>query len=264
MSTVSDVIAFLETFAPPNLAEDWDNVGLLIGRQAASVETLMTCLTLTPDVAAEAIVNGAQMIVTHHPLMFRAIRKITNSTTEGELLLQLIESGIAVYSPHTCFDSASAGINRQLSEMFELKNIQPIRPSGSNPEEGSGRWGQLNELTRLEDFLLKVKVAIRAEYFEYCGSLDADVSRVAVACGAASDFLADAIRLGCDTFVTGEARFHAALEAKAAGLNLILLGHYSSERPAVESLAETIGKMFPAMRVFASVHETDPLEVFQS
>ncbi|MCP4507454.1 MAG: Nif3-like dinuclear metal center hexameric protein, partial [Fuerstiella sp.] len=115
MSTVSDVIAFLEKFAPPALAEDWDNVGLLVGREAVVVQQVMTCLTLTPDVGAEAVRRGVQLVVSHHPVLFRGTKKITDATSEGRMLLQLIENGLAVYSPHTSFDSAELGINQQLA-----------------------------------------------------------------------------------------------------------------------------------------------------
>jgi len=107
-----------------------------------------------------------------------------------------------------------------------------------------------------------VRTAVAAEYLEFCGQLESQVARVAVACGSAAEFLEDAIRLGCDTFVTGEARFHSALEARGAGVNLILLGHYSSERPAVEQLAKVMATAFSDLHVVASTVECDPLSVF--
>ncbi|HIE97529.1 MAG: Nif3-like dinuclear metal center hexameric protein [Fuerstiella sp.] len=262
MSTVSDVIAFLEKFAPTALAEDWDNVGLLVGREAAVVRRVMTCLTLTPDVATEAVQQGAQLVVSHHPVLFRGTKKITDASSEGRMLLQLIENGVAVYSPHTCFDSAELGINQQLAESFGLSEIQSIRPSENVEGLGSGRVGRLVDCVPLTGFLETVRSAVGSEYVEHSGSAGASVSQVAVACGAAAEFLTDAIRLGCDTFVTGEARFHSALEARTEGINMILLGHYSSERPAVEQLAKTLAVEFTDAEIFASSTETDPLSVF--
>lgn len=264
MSTVADVVAFLEDFAPPQLAEGWDNIGLLIGREQAEVRKLLTCLTLTPDVADEAVSENGQLVVTHHPVLFRGTKKITSSTSEGRMLLGLIENGVAVYSPHTCFDSAASGINQQLAESFGLADPQPVRPSAELEGLGSGRMGLLKRPVLFEEFLATVRTAVSAEYLEFCGSLQSTVSRVAVACGAAVDFMADAVRFGCDTFVTGEARFHSALEARAAGVNLILLGHYSSERPAVDNLAGLLDSQFADVEVFASRVEQDPLKVFPS
>ncbi|MEZ6062505.1 MAG: Nif3-like dinuclear metal center hexameric protein [Planctomycetaceae bacterium] len=262
MLTVAEIIRFLDEFAPAELAEDWDNAGLLVGRRTASVDRVMTCLTLTSDVAAEAVQERAQLVVTHHPVMFRATRQVTSDTADGDVLLTLIEAGIAVFSPHTRFDSAAEGINQQLAESFGLRQIQAIRESASVAGLGGGRWGKLDADTSLDEFLSCVKQVCGAEYLEFSGERESSVSTVAVACGSAAEFLRDAVRLGCDTFVTGEARFHSALEARAAGVNLVLVGHYSSERPAVERLAEVIGHRFPEIESFASRMESDPLTVY--
>ena len=264
MSTVADVVAYLEEFAPPELAEDWDNVGLLLGHSRAPVSKILTCLTLTPDVAAEAMESAVQLVVSHHPVLFRGTKQVTDRTSEGRMLLSLIENGVAVFSPHTSFDSAAGGINQQLAESFGLTGIQPIRPDAVVEGLGSGRVGAVSEGVKLCEFLAVVRSAVAGDYLEYSGVLDSAVSKVAVACGAAGDFLEDAVTMGCDTFVTGEARFHAALEARTVGVNLILLGHYSSERPAVERLAGVLGAEFGGIDVRPSRVECDPLSVFVS
>ncbi len=262
MVTVDEIIRFLDDFAPPDLAEDWDNVGLLIGRRSADVQRLMTCLTLSPDVAAEAIAADVQLVVTHHPVLFRATKRLTSDDRDGQMLLDLIETGVAVFSPHTRFDSAAAGINQQLAESLGLRNVLPIRTSEVLPQLGSGRWGGLQSPTTLAEFLGQVRRIAAAPYVEFVGQSDSIVDCVGVGCGSAAEFLSDAVKLGCDTYVTGEARFHAALEARAAGVNLVLVGHYSSERPAVERLAEIIGQQFPEIQSFASQRESDPLSVY--
>src|SRR5690242_5627278 len=104
MLTVAAVVKFLEQLAPPELAAGWDNTGLLLGDLAAEVQRLMTCLTVTPDSAAEALDSNAQLIVTHHPVLFRPVKRLTSGTPEGRMLLALIRAGVAVYSPHTAFD----------------------------------------------------------------------------------------------------------------------------------------------------------------
>src|SRR5436309_826475 len=125
MTSVNDIARFLEEFAPPALAESWDNVGLLVGDAAQQVERIMTCLTVTHASAAEAIERGADLIVTHHPLPFRALARLTTATTDGRLLWDLIASRVSIYSPHTAFDSARAGINQQWAEGLALQNIAP-------------------------------------------------------------------------------------------------------------------------------------------
>jgi dinuclear metal center YbgI/SA1388 family protein len=142
---IQDACRFLEQFAPLALAESWDNTGLLVGRPEAPLRAVMTCLTLTADSAAEAVENQADLVVTHHPLPFRPLQRITSENPTGRLLLDLMEARIAVYSPHTAFDSAAGGINQRLSEMLGLENIVPLTPLEETSEPlGAGRRGQLD------------------------------------------------------------------------------------------------------------------------
>ncbi len=261
MTIVSEVCRFLDQLAPPELAEDWDNVGLLVGRASTDVSRVLTCLTLTPDVANEAVEQQADLIVAHHPVLFQGAKTISDQTREGAMLLDLIERGVAVYSAHTRFDSAQQGINQRLAESFDLNNILPIRVSESLRHLGSGRSGRLAIPVTLYDFLAVVRKASGAAYLEYCGADDSPVEHVGIACGSAAEFLDNTVEAGCDTFVTGEVRFHSALEARGRGINLILMGHYSSERPAMEWLAEELGCKFAGVDVWASVNECDPVRL---
>src|SRR5260221_14656010 len=123
MITVATVCEFLKNFAPLHLAAEWDNVGLLLGEESAPVEGIMTCLNLTPDCAQEAIADKAQLIVTHHPVFFRPVKALTDSTSEGRMLLALAKAGIAVYSPHTAFDNARGGINEMIANRLGLSEV---------------------------------------------------------------------------------------------------------------------------------------------
>ncbi len=261
MPTVSEVCEYLDQLAPVELAEDWDNVGLLVGRRTSRVQRIMTCLTLTPDVASEAVEQGIQLIISHHPVLFRGAKRVSDESREGRMLLDLIEAGVAVYSPHTRFDSAQQGVNQRLAEAFGLVDISAIRACESLPGLGSGRTGRLGTPAPLKEFLDTVRRVSDSRYLEYCGDDEAVVSQVGVACGSAAEFLDDAVSLGCDTFVTGEARFHSALDARGRGVNLILLGHYSSERPAIEWLAAQLGEVLTGVDVTASQVECDPLKL---
>ncbi len=127
MPTVAALVESLERIAPPALAADWDNVGLLLGEGAAEVRRVMTCLTVTPDSAAEAVAEGAQLVVTHHPILFRAVKRLTDATAEGRMLLSLARAGVAVYSPHTAFDDAPNGINDLLARRLGLIDVGPLR-----------------------------------------------------------------------------------------------------------------------------------------
>ena len=262
---IEEVIQFLQSFAPIDLGEDCDNVGLILGSSQESVSSVMTCLTLTPDVAQEAVDRNVQMIVSHHPILFRAVKRLTNETSEGRMLLQLMMAGIGVYSPHTCYDSASGGINQQLAELLGLTGIQPIRPllsvdSLEAASRGSGRYGDLPEAVSLGEVVSLAKQGLGISCTNFVGDLTKSVRRIGVACGAAAEFMSDAKRLGCDVLLTGEARFHACLEARTLDIALILPGHYATERPAMEKLAVVLQQQFPTLGVFASEAESDPVE----
>jgi dinuclear metal center YbgI/SA1388 family protein len=127
MPTIAAVVGFLERAAPPALAADWDNVGLLLGESTAEARRIMTCLTVTPDSAAEAVADGADLIITHHPILFRSVKKLTDATAEGRMLLALARANVAVYSPHTAFDDADGGINDLLARRLGLIEIGPLR-----------------------------------------------------------------------------------------------------------------------------------------
>jgi dinuclear metal center YbgI/SA1388 family protein len=260
MTTVAEICNFLDTFAPPALAAEWDNVGLLIGDRSQKVERAMTCLTITPAVAAEAITERADLIVTHHPLPFKPLKRLTTDTPAGRILLDLIRGGVAVHSPHTAFDSAARGINQQLAEGLGLKNIQPLEPAeGLSAGLGSGRCGTFAAPQSLGQLAARVKQFLRTGGLHAVGDLDKPIQVVAVACGSAGEFLDVAIRSGCEVLVTGETRLHTCYEAEARGTALLLAGHYASERFGVERLAEILASEFKALHVWASRDESDPL-----
>src|ERR1700722_13026321 len=119
MLSLAAVIDHLEQIAPPRLAADWDNVGLLLGDRAAVVARLMTCLTITPESAGEAIARKADLIVSHHPILFKPVKRLTGDSSDGRVLLSLARAGVAVYSPHTAFDNAAAGINDLLARKLD-------------------------------------------------------------------------------------------------------------------------------------------------
>jgi dinuclear metal center YbgI/SA1388 family protein len=362
--TVAAVVDFLERFAPPGLAADWDNVGLLLGDRSARVRRLLTCLTVTPDVAAEAGAEKAQLIVTHHPILFRAVKRLTASHPEGRMLLALIRAGVAVYSPHTAFDNTAGGINDALAGRLALREVGPLRrregarqckvvvfvpdadlgrvsdamfaagaghigqysqcsfrlagtgtffgSDETNPtvgrkgrreevsewrleavcpeaaiervvaalrrahsyEEpaydvyplrpapsagGEGRVGRLPDAVPLRGFAEAVKKALGSGPVQTVGDPEQAVERVAVVCGAGGEMLGDALRSRADVLLTGELRFHDYLAAQAQGLALCLPGHYATERFGVEELAGRLGEQWPAVEVWASRRERDPV-----
>ncbi len=260
MTTIESVCEFLDQFAPTALAEDWDNVGLILGDKTASAQRIMTCLTVTPESAQEAIDKQVDLIVSHHPLPFVATKRITTEQTPTKLVWQLARAGVSVYSPHTGFDSAIGGINQMLCDRLEIKSTEPLVPNRNDPAlPGAGRVGSLAEAVSLNGLAEHVKSVFELPRLQVVGDLEAKVQRVATACGSGGSFLSKAARRGAECLVTGEATFHTVLEARALGVGLILMGHYFSERFAIEALADQLSAKFAELEVWASESECDPI-----
>ena len=280
MLPLNQITDFLDVICPPPLAEDWDNIGLLLGDRSRSIVSVMTCLTVTPETVREAAAGKADLLISHHPFPFRAEKRWTSDTVNGRMLLALVSAQIAVYSPHTAHDSALGGVNRQLAERVGLTGITPIKPldfsangamlagldaafSASLDAEldqplGIGRIGHFASPIRLAELLVRVRAALNLGILTWVGESDKMITKLAVACGAADSFIPDAVRAGADAMLLGETKLHQALEAKSAGLALILPGHFATERFAMETLAERIQRRFPDLNVWASAEETDP------
>jgi len=259
--TVDEVVSILERIAPPALAEAWDNVGLLVGDRSRTVRRVMTCLTLTPASALEAIDGQADLVVTHHPMPFQPLSELTTDSTTGRLLWDLIGRQISVHSSHTAYDSAQDGINQQLALGLGLTQIEPLLPSETEPMLGAGRFGNLEKRIPLARLVERVKKFLAIEHISIVGEPDRLMERVAIACGSGGSFLSAARAKECDCLVTGETNFHTCLEAEATGVGLLLTGHFASERFAMEELAKRLAQELPQVEVWASKQERDPVRV---
>jgi dinuclear metal center YbgI/SA1388 family protein len=261
VTTVDDVARFLDSFAPTHLAAEWDNVGLLVGDRSRPAARVMTCLTVTPAVVDEAIAERVDLVVAHHPLPFRPLKSITTDTHSGSLVWRLASAGVSLYSPHTAFDSAGDGINRRLAEGLGLVDLAPLEPiaASNDPAIGVGRQGRLPKPLRLSELIDVAKKFLKIASVEVVGADDRRIERVGVACGSAGELMDAAVAARCDCFVTGEARFHTAVEADASGIALVLVGHYAGERFGVEHLAEVLRRALPNLTIWPARRETDPL-----
>jgi dinuclear metal center YbgI/SA1388 family protein len=166
MLTVANVLEYLNRIAPLDLAAKWDNVGLLLGERTASVESIMTCLTVTPESAAEAIDKRASLIVTHHPVLFRAVKRLTDDAPEGRVLLALARAGVAVYSPHTAFDNTRGGINELLARRLGLAAVIPLRRIAEAPAIKVVVFVPDKDLNRVADALFAAGAGQIGEYRE--------------------------------------------------------------------------------------------------
>ena len=257
MTTVADILKYIETIAPPYMAESWDNVGLLCGRREKAVKKILVALDPFATVIDEAISIGADLIVTHHPLIFGEELKAVNENTQtGRCLLTLMENGIAAINAHTNLDQAPGGVNDVLARKLALANIRVVNPSGT---DGQGRpWGLIRggEVPEqpLEAFLNRVKTLLGCEGLRYV-NIGKPVRRVCVGGGSCGGFVSEAAALGFDTFVTADVKYNQFRTAFELGVNLIDAGHFHTENPVMPIVADRLRAAFPEVEVvFGQFH----------
>ncbi len=256
---INEIIeTFLQPFAPVELAEEWDNVGLLIGHRNQTVNSIMTCLTITPESVSEAVEKSVDLIISHHPFPFHSTKRLTDDSVVGRLILPLIENRIAVYSPHTAFDSAQRGINQRIAQGIGLNEIQAIKVLDPQSGAGIGRIGTLHSPMLLEKLGETVRDFLNCTNIDLVGPPDKLVRRVAITCGAAGSLFELVVNSRADALILGETNFHTYLDARANDLGLILPGHFATERFACSQLADELSDAFPQLAVFVSQSEKEP------
>ena len=263
MTTVADILQFMETLAPRSMKMDWDNVGLLCGSKATPVTKVLVALDPFEGVCQEAADWGAELIVTHHPLIFQALKAITDDTSIGRGILTLCRNGICAINAHTNLDQAPGGVNDVLAKTLGLSDIQVIDACGVDAygnEWGLLRCGSVQEQP-LEAFLCHVKQQLGCEGLRYVDG-SKPVCKVAVGGGSCASGMLDALAAGCDTFVTSDIKYNQFWDAKDLGLNLIDAGHFHTENPVVAVLADKIAAAFPEIKVKISENHSDCMKFY--
>lgn len=245
MTRVNDIYAYLCGIAPLGLQMDFDNSGLQLGHCDAEVRRVLLALDVTGDVAEEAIASGAELIVSHHPLIFTPLKRISDDSAEGAVLLRLLENRIAVISMHTNLDIAEGGVNDVLMEALGA------RTEGALDKDGCGRVGELPAEMSMGEFLSLCKRVLHTGALRYYDSGRA-VRRLAVMGGAGGDAVWVAYEAGCDAYLTADIKYHQFLEAKELGMNLIDGDHFGTEDPVIPHLAKKLASAFPAVEFAVS------------
>ncbi len=238
MTTIQTILDFLNDYCPFELAMEWDNAGLNVGRRETEVSRILLALDVTEEVINVGASAGCELILTHHPLLFDPLRQVTADTAEGRRILSLSEKRIAHIACHTNLDAAEGGVNTLLAAACGMKD--------------SVLFGELGRIgksqTTLTELVAQLKAALPA-----CTCIGVrdheEVRRIAVVGGSGGSLLEEAIAEGCDTFVTGEAKHSHALLAEEQHVNLLLLGHYETEYLALAPLANALRKAFPDLTV---------------
>lgn len=257
---IKEVAAALERFAPLPLQEDYDNAGLQVGLTETEASGALLCLDVTEETVREAVRRGCNVLVAHHPLLFRGLKCVSASTEVERCVREAILHGITIYAAHTNLDNAPGGVNHRIAEKIGLQEVKFLQPftRGGN-EGGSGVIGVLPSPEAPLEFLRRVAEIFGVECMMHnAGPEDCKVQRVAL-CGGAGDFLlGEAIRQKADVFLTGEMGYHHYFGHEAE-LWIGVLGHYQSERFTLSLMREVLAEALPELPVYLASQPTNPI-----
>ena len=253
------MLSALERFAPLPLQESWDNAGLQVGLTETEVSGALLCLDVNERIVDEAVRKGCNLIVSHHPLLFRGLKTISDLTDVQRTVMKVIENHLCVVSMHTNMDNAKGGVNFRIAEKLGLSDIEFFAlKQVDGIEAGSGVTGLLTDPMAADDFVLAVKKAFGVECAMCNELLRRPVRKVAI-CGGAGDFLLDeALKAGADAFITGEMHYHQYFGYEQK-IQICVIGHYQSEQFTAEIFRDIIQKDCPGVRTEIAETCTNPI-----
>lgn len=256
---IREIVDALEKFAPLPLQEEYDNSGLQVGLTETEVSGALLCLDVTEQVIDEAVSLGCNLVVSHHPLIFRPLKSLAGSTEAERCVMSAVRNGVAVYSAHTNLDNAKGGVNWKIASKLGLDDICWL--DAHSDEAGSGIVGQLPQAMDEEAFIAKIKDVFSVACVRCNGHISRPIRKVAVCGGAGAFLIPQAIRSGADAFVTGEIGYHRFFGADGSIL-LLEIGHFESEQYTVELLSTVLGEHFPELRIEHTSLKTNPIRYF--
>ena len=235
---IHHLLAHLHRLAPPELAEAWDNVGLIAGDGGEEIENVLVCLDVTLAAIDEAIHKNCQAIVSHHPPIFKPLSRIDLAEPTGQILRLALVHGIALIACHTNLDSAAGGVSDALAQALGLHGTSPLQTIPAHANAGLGRIGSFSPPVTAKEFLRRAAAITANPALLVTGILPETISRAAVCGGSGSEFAPLARRLGAEVYLAGEIKHSTALWARDSGFCLIDGGHWGTERLAVDILAD--------------------------
>lgn len=260
--TLAEIVGCIEDFASPGLQEKWDNTGWQLCPLSpdAPCTGAMLCLDVTPDVVAEAEAEGCNLIVSHHPLIFKGLRQITGASLVERAVISAIKAGIAVYSSHTALDSASHGVSRKLGVMLGLESMRVLAPQPGSTDTGLGIVGEYPSPMSVDGFIARVKEVYGAPVVRRSEGPSGlkEIRRVALCSGSGGEFISDAIAAGADAYITSDTRYHDFVDHGRAIL-MVDTGHFESEICTKSIFSAIISEKFPTFAVRQSHAEHNPV-----
>ncbi|MCL1983375.1 MAG: Nif3-like dinuclear metal center hexameric protein [Clostridiales bacterium] len=257
MTQLNEVTGFIESIASLELAADWDNTGMQIDVGKKNVGKALVALEITEDVAEEAQAGGVDLIITHHPLIFKPLSVVDYNNSTGNIIIELIKRGISVYSAHTNFDAADGGNNDYIAWLLALSNVKKFETAPI------GRYGELNAPMPFGEVCSLVKGLLKLEHMAAVGNPGAQIRKIGICSGASADLIDDAIGSGCDLYLTGDVKYHDAHHAMSRGLCLIDAGHYGTEKFFVCNMAGKLSAAFGSkLEVVQSKVSLEPFLIY--
>lgn len=240
---------WIEEGCPLSSAEDWDNVGLLVGRDNKEVSRVFLALDLTEETLAEAAEAGADLIVTHHPMIFSGMKKVNNQSVTGRRVLTLVQKDISYYAMHTNYDvMGMADLSARYLKLSDCQVLSVTEVHGEQ-QEGFGRVGMLPEEMTLKECALFVKEQLKLTDVKVYGDLQQKVHRAAICTGSGKSMVKEALAKGADVYVTGDIDHHTGIDTVAEGMALIDAGHYGTEYIFMEAMKRALQEAFPELEV---------------
>jgi len=240
---INEIIEEMNRIAPPELAEEGDKIGFMVGDAERFAERVLVALDATENVINEAIEKEAELIITHHPFIYKPVSKICTDDALGRKTLKLIENKMAVFSAHTNLDAADGGVNDTMCSLLGLDHVEKmIYESGTY----IGRCGLLPQELTVGELAEKLKNLLKCEFVRICGDVNDKVEKVGMCCGGGAHpaFYKEAKQAECGCFITGDARYHDLCEAKDIDMNVIDATHYATETPVLKTLIEKLKSVF--------------------
>lgn len=257
MAKLREIIAALERLAPLKLQDEWDNSGLQVGFPDAEISRVLVCLDITEAIVEEAIAKKCNLIVSHHPLLFKPLRQVSDASYQQRCVVKALASGVSIYSAHTSLDNAPGGVNHKIASLLGLQDLRWLSPL-EGEDAGAGLVGELEQPERDADFLARVKRIFGVQCLQH-SALDGRLIRRVALCGGAGAFLLrDAICAGADCFLSGEFHYHDYFEN--GGVLLAELGHYQSEQYTQDLLQAYLQTNCPGIEVVKTDFDTNPIQ----
>ena len=249
--TAKELVAPIEAFAPIALQESWDNCGFSVGNPSANVSKALVALDCTEEVLDEAIEEGCDIIITHHPLIFKGVKSITPGNSVGRIITKALKNDITIYAAHTNMDKASEGVSALMANRLSLKDVEPLT------DELLGLVGNLSSPMKAEDFIKFVKERFDLERLRVSQPISEEISRVAVCGGSGHSFIGNAMGKGAQVYITGDITYHQFYCEN--GFMIMDIGHYCSEYDVVSLFANILCENFPNFAVLKSRRNNNPI-----